>query len=54
MPKANATAEPEPNWLFDTPEYSYRVFVTNITVFLGCRGAPVLARMLPLRDLRPR
>jgi hypothetical protein len=30
-PKTNATAEPEQYQLFDTPEYSYRVFVTNMT-----------------------
>ena len=30
-PKASATDEPEQYQLFDTPEYSYRVFVTNMT-----------------------
>ena len=30
-PKASAPAEPEQYQLFDTPEYSYRVFVTNMT-----------------------
>jgi hypothetical protein len=29
--QASAVASPEQYQLFDTPEYSYRVFVTNIT-----------------------
>jgi hypothetical protein len=30
-PKVSTTGEPEQYQLFDTPEYSYRVFVTNMT-----------------------